>query len=101
MNNPIDPAIVEKAAKAMADDWNPERDPILTAMFCDYAQTALEAVAADLRAEGAERALREAADEIEGLYFGGGSVGSANSWGAKQAAKRLRNRADQIAGADQ
>lgn len=50
--DPIDPAIVEKAAKAMADDWNPERDPILTAMFRDYAQTAIQAVAADLRAEG-------------------------------------------------
>ena len=38
-------ALVERAAKAMADDWNPERDPILTAMFRDYALSALEAVA--------------------------------------------------------
>lgn len=30
---------IEQAARAMADDWNPDRDPILTAMFRDYANT--------------------------------------------------------------
>ena len=30
---------IERAARAMADDWNPDRDPILTAMFRDYANT--------------------------------------------------------------
>lgn len=49
----IKPELIEKAAKALADDWNPDRDPILSAMFRDYAQTALSAVADDLRAEGA------------------------------------------------
>jgi hypothetical protein len=37
------PEAVEAAAKAMADDWNPDRDPILTAMFRDYAMSALTA----------------------------------------------------------
>jgi len=36
--------MVEKAATALADDWNPERGPVLAAMFRDYAQTALSAV---------------------------------------------------------
>ena len=31
--------VIERAARAMADDWNPDRDPILTAMFRDYANT--------------------------------------------------------------
>ena len=33
----------EKLAALLADDWNPERDPILTAMFRDYAHTILAA----------------------------------------------------------
>ena len=33
------PDHIERAARAMADDWNPDRDPILTAMFRDYANT--------------------------------------------------------------
>ena len=33
----------DKLAELLADDWNPDRDPILTAMFRDYAQTILEA----------------------------------------------------------
>lgn len=31
----------EEIARALADDWNPDRDPVLTAMFRDYAQTVL------------------------------------------------------------
>ena len=34
-----DSDVIERAARAMADDWNPDRDPILTAMFRDYANT--------------------------------------------------------------
>lgn len=30
---------VDELAQAMADDWNPHRDPVLTAMFRDYAST--------------------------------------------------------------
>lgn len=41
----ITPDAVEAAARAMADDWNPGRDPVLTAMFRDYAQTAVAAAA--------------------------------------------------------
>ena len=33
----------DQLAALLADDWNPDRDPILTAMFRDYAQTILEA----------------------------------------------------------
>lgn len=59
----------------------------------DDALNAAPSVALDrVRAE----ALREAADEVEKLYFGDGSTGSANRWGAKTAAKRLRERADRI-----
>lgn len=34
---------VEAVARALSDDWNPGRDPVLTAMFRDYAHTALTA----------------------------------------------------------
>ena len=50
--------MVEAAAKAMADDWNPESAPILTAMFRDYAATALEAAAPTIAA----KVLRDAAE---------------------------------------
>lgn len=31
----------DQLAALLADDWNPDRDPILTAMFRDYAQNAI------------------------------------------------------------
>lgn len=39
----VSDAAVEAAARALADDWNPDRDPVLTAMFRDYAATAVAA----------------------------------------------------------
>lgn len=36
-------AAVDAVARALADDWNPGRDPVVTAMFRDYAHTALTA----------------------------------------------------------
>ena len=36
-------AAVDAVARALADDWNPGRDPVVTAMFRDYARTALAA----------------------------------------------------------
>ncbi len=45
-----DDALVETVARALADDWNPDRDPVLTAMFRDYAQTAVTTVLAVLPA---------------------------------------------------
>ena len=33
----------DQLAELLADDWSPDRDPILTAMFRDYAQTILDA----------------------------------------------------------
>ena len=44
-------AVVEAGAKALADDWNPDREPVLTAMFSDYSATALTAATPHLRAE--------------------------------------------------
>ena len=42
-------AAIEAAAKAMADDWNPDRDTILTAMFRDHADSAIAAAEPHLR----------------------------------------------------
>lgn len=55
----------------------------------EYAETFREAVRdmeEAVRAEERERCAQIA----ENLYFGGGSTGSANRWGAKQAAARIR-----------
>lgn len=38
-------ALVDQVAAALADDWNPDRDPVLTAMFRDYAMTAINVIA--------------------------------------------------------
>lgn len=73
MTNPITEEAVEAAAKAMSDDWNPGRDPVLTAMFRDYAMSALTAAApliaaqatADLRAR--IEALTAVADEARSV----------------------------------
>ena len=43
-----DDETIETAAHALDTAWNPERYPVLTAMFRDYAQTALAAVLPDL-----------------------------------------------------
>ena len=47
-------AAIKAAAQAMTDDWNPDRDPVLTAMFSDYSATALTAATPHLRAGIAE-----------------------------------------------
>lgn len=44
-------AMREKVAAALADDWNPDRDPVLTAMFRDYAETATATILAALGLE--------------------------------------------------
>ena len=54
MSELITDAMVEAAAEAMADDWNPERDPVLSAMFRDYAVSALEAAAPIIAAKAWE-----------------------------------------------
>ena len=50
-------AAVQAGAQALADDWNPDRDPVLTAMFSDYSATALAAATPHLRAAWAEELL--------------------------------------------
>jgi len=82
MTDPIRDAAIEAAAKAMADDWNPDRDPILTAMFRDYAQSAVDAALAVARPAYRAEALRDAA-RGQGPY-------PLNNW--KQV---LRDRADE------
>ena len=51
-------AAIEAAAKAMADDWNPDRDPILTAMFRDYSVSAIAAAEPHLRRKWADEARK-------------------------------------------
>lgn len=64
-------AAVEAVARALADDWNPGRDPVVTAMFRDYARTAVTAALPFLTA--APSATRgEVRDEIAGHPIGGG-----------------------------
>ena len=45
MSDLITDEMVGKAAKAMAEDWNPERDPVVTFWLRRYALSALKAVA--------------------------------------------------------
>lgn len=77
----VDAALVEKAARAMADDWNPDRDPILTAMFRDYAASALAAVLPEIQAQALEAAVEHLAeveadlDESAGLTSAMGHLG--------------------------
>ena len=55
-------AVFEAVARALSDDWNPGRDPVLTAMFRDYAHTALTAALPFLTA--APSATREAVEAV-------------------------------------
>ena len=42
-------AAIEAAAEAMATDWNPDRDPVMTAIFRDYSVSAIAAAEPHLR----------------------------------------------------
>ena len=57
--------IVGKAAKAMADDWEPGRYPVLAAMFHVYAQSALSAVLPDIIQQAKAEVLREAEPTLQ------------------------------------
>lgn len=73
MTNYTPPAeAVEAGARAVADDWNPDRDPILTAMFRDYAMSALTAAGPIIAAE--VRGQREAflpSDTLDPAWIAG------------------------------
>ena len=56
---------VERAAEAIADDWNPGRDPVLSAMFRDYAQSALASIDVDELAAALRQATDDGADRTE------------------------------------
>lgn len=60
----------ETVARALADDWNPDRDPILTAMFRDYAQTVLTALADHPGLVGVLAAHRHSYDSDCGMDYG-------------------------------
>lgn len=58
MSDYVTDEMVETAARAMDHAYNPDRAPILAAMFRDYARAALEAAAPLIAAQ----ALRDAED---------------------------------------
>ena len=84
-NVPVTDEMVETAARAMDHAYNPDRTPILAAMFRDYARAALDAAAPLIAAD----ALREAANELDGNE---GEI----SMPVGLIAVALRARADQI-----
>ena len=51
-------AAIDAAAEAMATDWNPDRDPVLTAMFRDYSVSAIAAAEPHLRRKWADEARK-------------------------------------------
>lgn len=64
--------VVEKAAKTMADDWDPDRYPVLATMFRDYARTALAAVLPDIIQQAKAEAWDEGyAEGSRGRMWGG------------------------------
>ena len=85
MSDYVTDEMVEAAARAMDRAYNPDRAPILAAMFRDYARAALEAAAPYVAAE----ALREAADALD-------SNGGEISMPVGLIAVALRARADRI-----
>ena len=118
----LNPELIAKAADALdsrhhlyridVDTWRPycicgwtATEAYDTAAYERHVAVAvLEAVADDLRAEGAVQALEAAADEVDSLYFGPDqhtpfTRGAALRWGAKQAVKRVRARAAKLRGA--
>lgn len=51
-------AAIEAVAEAMATDWNPDREPVLTAMFRDYSVSAISAAEPHLRRKWADEARK-------------------------------------------
>lgn len=70
MNDLVTDEMREQVAKALADDWNPERNPVLTAMFRDYAATALEAAAPLIAAKAWDQGYVASQLEWEHAYDG-------------------------------
>ena len=87
---PVTDKMVETAARAIDHAYNPERHPILAAMFGDYARAALEAAAPLIAAA----TLRDAADWLDDMARGHRE--SAYLGAGRDLISRLRARADQI-----
>ena len=60
-----DDETIETAAHALDTAWNPERYPVLTAMFRDYAQTALAAVLPKLLAKAWDEGFQAGHSDLE------------------------------------
>ena len=90
MSNHVTDEMVETAARAMDHAYNPDRAPILAAMFRDYALAALEAAAPLIAAA----ALRDAADWLDDMARGYRE--SAYLSAGRALTSRLRARADQV-----
>ena len=87
---PVTDKMVETAARAIDHAYNPERHPILAAMFGDYARAALEAAAPLIAAA----TLRDAADWRDDMARGHRE--SAYLGAGRDLISRLRARADRI-----
>ena len=59
---------IEAGAKAMADDWNPDRSPIFAAMFLDYAQSAIEATLPHILAQVEARVKPSREDVVKAIW---------------------------------
>ena len=96
INVPVTDEMVETAARAIDHAYNPERHPILAAMFGDYARAALEAAAPAIAAT----ALRDAVDTADEAYAQEdvplGAYGNGYIDGVGTALDYIRSRADQI-----
>ena len=91
MSDYVTDEMVETAARAMDHAYNPDRSPILAAMFRDYALAALEAVAPLIAAA----ALRDAADREMAAWE---SVPMSPDWteAIESVCETLRARADEM-----
>ena len=91
MDDLVTDEMVETAARAIDHAYNPDRAPILAAMFRDYALAALEAAAPQIAAA----ALREAADREMAAWE---SVPMSPDWmeAIESVCETLRARADRI-----
>ena len=62
-------AAIEAAAEAMLTEWNPERYPVMTALFRDYSVSAITAAEPHLRKKWAEE-VREEKTRITSIDVG-------------------------------
>lgn len=64
---PLPERMIEAAAQAMDENYNPDRYPVLSAMFSDYARVALEAAAPFILAQTRKPRTITTKDELDAL----------------------------------